>query len=111
MTNSLRFCASHIELFARYRTLIIKAEDEGLDPFAKDPRLSLANLRWMATQCIAHISVWPEDKISRWLGFIQGCLATRGYIDVDAERDATRPMFHAILQEKGIDPPESTSRS
>lgn len=36
----------------------------------------------------------PIDKIARWTGFIQGVLAARGLIDVDAERARTRPIFN-----------------
>ena len=35
----------------------------------------------------------PIDKIARWTGFIQGVLAERGLIDVDDERNRTRPIF------------------
>jgi hypothetical protein len=36
----------------------------------------------------------PIDKIARWTGFIQGVLAARGIINVDEERDRTRPIFN-----------------
>lgn len=40
----------------------------------------------------------PIDKIARWTGFIQGVLAARGLLDVDAERDRTRPIFAVARQ-------------
>lgn len=110
MNTSERYCAIYVELFARYRKLIWTAEDQGQDPFADDLRLSLENLRWMATQCIDHVSEWPEDKINRWLGYIQGCLAMRGLIDVDGERAFTRPLFHALAIEKGLETPPTAAR-
>lgn len=35
----------------------------------------------------------PDDKIARWTGFIQGVMAANGWLDVDAERERTRPIF------------------
>jgi hypothetical protein len=34
-----------------------------------------------------------ETKKQRWLGFIQGCMAYRGLLNVNEERDATRDVF------------------
>jgi hypothetical protein len=34
------------------------------------------------------------SKYSRWLGFIQGCLISKGWTTVEAERDRTRPWFN-----------------
>ncbi|MFX4299971.1 hypothetical protein [Pseudosulfitobacter pseudonitzschiae] len=110
MKKSITYCATHIELFARYRNICQIARVHREDPFGHDVRLSLENLVWMCTQCISNIATWPDDKTGRWLGFVQGCLAMRGLIDVDRERDITRPMFHAILAEKGIIAPEKTER-
>lgn len=75
-------------LFSRYASFIRRAGiDEG------DPRrTSLANLAWMCSTGIHE--PMSTDKASRWLGFVQGCLATRGIIDVDDERDYSRKLFH-----------------
>ncbi|MCE6958083.1 hypothetical protein LAZ40_03305 [Cereibacter sphaeroides] len=85
-------------LFARYLVLI----DGQDDPLADDPRLSLANLAWMCRIAIEGAASLPVDKISRWLGFVQGCLAMRGLIDVDVERDFSRPLFHGAYAALGI---------
>lgn len=37
-----------------------------------------------------------EDKANRWLGFVQGMLVAAGVIDLDTERDWTRPLFHKL---------------
>lgn len=74
----------------------------------EESRTSWQNLRWMATQMQDHLHVWPTDKISRWIGFIQGVLASRGYLDVDAERDRTRPLFHKAYTEMGLDIPQTS---
>ncbi len=105
-TNFSRHDATK-EIFRRYLALI---ESEGADPNSEDERLSLKNLRWICTEAIEKGRYLPIDKISRWLGFIQGCLAARQIIDVDEERDFTRPLFHRAYREEGIDVPDVHER-
>lgn len=50
----------------------------------------------LCRHAIAHVHEIPEDKANRWLGFVQGVLVCAGIMDIEAERDHTRPMFHAI---------------
>lgn len=38
----------------------------------------------------------PLMKLSRWLGYVQGVLITRGVTTVTIERDATRPLFRPL---------------
>jgi hypothetical protein len=71
---------------------------------------SFANLRWMADKCIAEMETFPPDKTSRWIGFIQGVLATKGHLSVADERDRTRPFFHEAYIALGFKPPVSVSR-
>lgn len=68
---------------------------------------SNAHLHRMRDEAIAGIDVLPIDKLSRWLGYIQGVLADRGKLDVAAERDRTRPIFHEAYEAMGIDRPET----
>lgn len=70
---------------------------------------SPANLRWMVDRCLTDETM-PLDKINRWVGFVQGVLAANGLLSVAAERDRTRPLFHAAYRAEGIVPPESLSR-
>jgi len=70
---------------------------------------SFGNLRWMADRCLSDDTM-PLDKVSRWVGFIQGVLATQGLLSVAEERDRTRPLFHAAYFAMGIEPPASMSR-
>ena len=81
-------------LFSRYDSFIRRAGiDEG------DPRkTSLRNLAWMCRTAIHE--PMSTDKASRWLGFVQGCLAMRGIIDVDDERDYSRSLFHEAVGEQ-----------
>ena len=82
----------------------IPAGDDG------DDETSLANLRWMVSHCIEQIYAFPVDKTSRWIGFAQGVLATKGLLSVKAERDRTRPFFHEAYEALGLKPPLSAER-
>ncbi len=42
-------------------------------------------------------SDWPDLKVGKWLGFIEGVLISKGITTVDKERDITRPIFHQYL--------------
>lgn len=84
---------------------LVRHSTEVADP---PPRTSLTNLEFMLTTMLDYPSM-PIDKTQRWLGFVQGVLAARGLLDVDAERDRTRPIFHAYYRKIGIQPPDSMS--
>jgi len=47
------------------------------------------------------------DKMSRWLGFIQGVLYADGLLNVKMERDTSRKLFHDAYQKSGIEIPDS----
>ena len=93
-------------MFGRYYDLIqaqLDAEAEfsgGEVPH----RLDLRNLLWLCEEGKDAMitNSMPLDKASRWLGFVQGCLAMRGLIDVDTERDFSRPLFHAAYENEGL---------
>jgi len=44
--------------------------------------------------------VWPEDKLNRWLGFVQGVLYAEGLITIENERNFLRPLFHQYYKTK-----------
>lgn len=69
-------------------------------------KTSNANLLWMCDRILEDDSM-PEDKISRWIGFIQGVMAVKGYTTVDEERDFSRPLFHHAYNVKNIPIPET----
>ena len=98
-------------LFQRYAEIIeIEQASGAIDPFADDRYLSLENLAWMCAHGIAHSDSLPIDKISRWLGCVQGCLAMRGCLDLGHERDGSRPLFHDAYKGSGIEIPSSRAR-
>ncbi len=70
---------------------------------------SIRHLNWMIGECRTKLGVWPTDKTSRWIGFIQAGLAHHGLLDVNAERDRTRPFFHEAYQAMGLTIPETVN--
>ena len=91
----------HRDLFLRYqgkiRTHIHAIEDKA----GRD--LAQRVLR-MCDHMLEHVDEFEEDKSSRWMGFVQGVLTVAGVLNVDIERDHTRPLFHAL---KGPSPKQS----
>lgn len=55
---------------------------------------SWEHLIWMLGECLLQIRTMPIDKMSRWVGFVQGVMVMNGVLDVDEERACTRPIFH-----------------
>ena len=53
----------------------------------------------LCEEAITHMSHYPFDKLNRWLGFVQGVLAVTGVIDVDEEREFSRPLLHAFHEQ------------
>ena len=62
-------------------------------------KTSSEHLVWMIGECLLNIRTMQIDKLSRWIGFIQGVLAANGLLDVDEERERTRPLFHKAYAE------------
>lgn len=104
MSNTTPLASATSILFQRYQNIIAAQAD---DPLAEDNRLSLKNLAWMCTEGGRDAHTLPIDKASRWLGFVQGCLASRGLIDVDEERDVSRPLFHQAYRDSGTEVPQT----
>ena len=80
------------QLFARYSKILLDDWHKNKkDPYAHVNQASMEHLYWMCVT--AQERDMPIDKASRWLGFVQWCLVMRGLLDVDEERDYTRPLF------------------
>lgn len=84
---------------------LVRSSDEATNP---PPRTSLANLDFLLTRMVSDETL-PIDKTQRWLGFVQGVLAARGILDVDAERDRTREILHAVYAADGEPIPATVS--
>jgi len=63
---------------------------------------SVHHLRWMMQEVMGNASVWPIDKLNRWIGFAQGVMAMRGLLNVDEERNLTRPIFEEAYRQDGV---------
>lgn len=69
------------------------------------------HLHWMISHCLTHLMEWPTDKISRWIGYVQGVATMRGIMDTTAERDRTRPIFHKAYVAMGLKKPITADRA
>lgn len=84
--------------------------DEDGEGYSMRKETSVTSLRWMLETCLLCLEDWPVDKTSRWIGFVQGVLACKSKdFSVDAERDRTRPFFHAAYAAVGATIPKTTS--
>lgn len=96
-----------ILLFARYRALLAGAAEFHLAPEG----CTRAHLLWMCETAVAQAPDWPDDKTSRWLGFVQGVMTMQGVLTVAGEREFSRPLFHAAYAEEGRVAPASVGRT
>lgn len=80
-------------LFRRYQEKSCEHQSL-LDDLPK--RCQASALIALCEEAITHMNQYPFDKLNRWLGFVQGVLAVTGAIDVDEERDFSRPLLHSF---------------
>jgi len=88
----------------RYTTLIIEGKGQYID---EEYFEGLLGNMLDTLQDKAYI--WPEDKLNRWIGFIQGVLFTEDLISIEEERNFSRPLFHEHYRRIGIKIPKSIS--
>lgn len=84
-----------VELFGRYKLIIIERQQEMKTVIEDCSPEHLINL---CDEAIKNHQEYPFDKLCRWMGFVQGVLATQGFISVKEERDFSRPLLHAVHQ-------------
>jgi len=80
-------------LFKRYKA-IVEANPDAFNGLQE--KCQYNNLIGLCNEAIERGYNYPSDKMNRWLGFTQGVLATLNLIDVDEERNFTRPLLHSI---------------
>jgi hypothetical protein len=96
-------------MFKRYILIIReKAHD---DESSLSDEAQNDHLTWMCIRALENLNVWPEDKLSRWLGYVQGVLTVRGVIDVQEEREISRPLFHAAYRAADIAVPATLNNN
>lgn len=84
-------------LATRYKSIITNNSHKLQDV---PPRCSYDNLLTLCDEIILNGNLYPSDKLSRWIGFVQGVLSTVGIICVDKGRNLTRPVLHMLHQFK-----------
>lgn len=102
MTTDVR--SASVQLLQRCAAILEKA---GPAHAAEPDGCGRSHLLWMCASAQEHASEWPIDKLSRWLGFIQGVMTFQGLLNVEEERDFSRPLFHAAYRAEGMAPPAS----
>lgn len=83
-------------LFTRYKDRIHSHSDLLM---ALPLRCQSESLIRLCDEAMANHARYPFDKLNRWLGFVQGILSATGIIDVDEEREFSRPLLHAFHTE------------
>lgn len=66
---------------------------------------SIGYIAWFIESAIDIAPSLPLTKLARWVGFIQGILASHNYLNVNSERDRTRPIFECERREASIPAP------
>jgi hypothetical protein len=82
-----------LALFTRYRDMIVERKAE-MTVEVKD--CGPEHLIKLCNEVIDNHQRYPFDKLCRWMGFVQGVLAFQGIIQVEQEREFSRPLLHAI---------------
>lgn len=104
--NGPHVAAASVVLFERYRNMLDEHADKS--PIGP-PGCEFAHLQWMCDEAMGQAENWPVDKLSRWLGFVQGVLTANNVITVAGEREFSRPLFHAAYLEAGMPAPPSAA--
>lgn len=65
------------------------------------------SLKELVEKALLEINNFPIDKLSRWLGFVQGYVIFSNQTTIDNERDFSRPLFHEAYKNEKIKIPKS----
>lgn len=82
-------------LFLRYKEMI-SSKEFGSGDTSKEYIDNFIDL------ALSKIDIYPEDKLNRWLGYVQGVLICHGITTSTIERDFSRPLFTALYIERNI---------
>ena len=64
---------------------------------------NLPDSQYLTAFCDTGQTITNPDKLSRWVGYIQGILCDRSILDVDFERDVSRELYKPIYEAMGYD--------
>jgi hypothetical protein len=56
---------------------------------------------------ISNEEIWPVEKLYNWLGYVSGVMTENKLIDVDTERDFSRPLYHQYYRKTNREIPET----
>jgi hypothetical protein len=74
-----------------YKTEVrIPAKKSATDEKPMDRLDALAHISWMCDQIPGFLAEGKDEKVNRWLGFIQGALWSLGIRTIDQMRDDNR---------------------
>jgi hypothetical protein len=82
---------AHYLMIERYKKIINETDNQDFD---KD--------YWM-NFCDTALTLQNTDKLSRWVGFLQGNLFQFKIIDIDEERNYSREIYKPIYIKNGMD--------
>lgn len=81
---------AHYTMIKRYRDLIVSSNRGSL------------NRNYWINFCDTALTVDNSDKLSRWVGFIQGVLYVADLINLEQERDFSRSIYKSIYDSLGM---------
>lgn len=96
----------HVTLASRYQSMLHNVASIENIP----DELNADNLRWMSERIIAKSQDMPDDKVGRWIGWIQAGCVLRGLTTSRVEREFSRALFHAAYAAEGLPIPETADR-
>ena len=88
MIDARPLIAAHVAMFERYQVLLQQSDH--------DQRQFWLNF------CAAGMALENPDKMSRWVGFLQGGLHAAGLIDITTERDVSRSIYKPVYDAIGL---------
>ena len=90
-------------LFTRYLKMTIDSPEFGEGDTSREYLISFM------IHALNQINNLPEDKLNRWLGYIQGVLISYNVTTSEIERNYSRPLFHTVYKSRNIDIPETVN--
>jgi hypothetical protein len=76
------------------KTLVERYKEKIKDKTFGEKEYNQIHIMKMLNELEENSNIWSDDKLNRWLGYIQGVLTVFNIIDVDEERDFSRSLFH-----------------
>lgn len=80
------------DLMYKYISILKDCSDHLVVKETPEEPLSNNHLAWMLYELMENEAMSLTKK-HRWLGYVQGVMVMKGYIDVSTERKATRHIF------------------